>query len=171
MATLDTPATLITATHMHIESAHVRAHDGEILLHLRRDARFGQATTTVGACGRQRDFDALVNGRRRSSMRMPAVPPTRSTSGPTRRGDRRALRKRGRLPFPGASCGVLLLLQALVIALQALTGALRFLELATQTIDFTIQIGPGERTRKMTGRPKIGDSTVARNRGNSTDPL
>jgi hypothetical protein len=141
MTTLDTPATLITATHMHIESAHLRAHDGQILLHLCCNARFGQAATTIGARPRQRDIDALVHGRWRSSMRMSAVPPTWSTSGPTGPGDWRTLRERGRLPSPGASRGVQLPLQTLVIALQALTGALRFFELATQTIDFTIEIG------------------------------
>jgi hypothetical protein len=46
-----------------IELPDMRAHDGQLLLDLRRHARFAKATAAGRTAARQRDIDPFVDGR------------------------------------------------------------------------------------------------------------
>jgi hypothetical protein len=140
MPALDATATLTTAADMHVEPAHVRLHDRQIFLQLRRHARFGDATAAVRTRGRQRNVNDLVDGRGRPTMAMATVAPTGSSSGWPRMWLRGPLRERRRLPPACAPRGGELSLQSLVFTLQSFASLLRFLELPPQTIEFSIEI-------------------------------
>ena len=140
MSALDPTATLPTAADMHVKTADMGPHDRQIFLDLGRDTRFGDAPTAVRTPVWKRNVNDLINGGGRLPMTMATVASTGATTGWPRIWFRRALRERRRLPLAGAPRGRELFLQPLVLTLQPLARLLRFLELPTQTIDFSIKV-------------------------------
>ncbi len=140
MPALDATAAPTTTADMHVETAHLRSHDRQIFLDLGRHASFGDATATVRTLVRKRNVNDLIDGSRGLTMTMATMAPTSPTAGSPRIRFRRALRERCRLPFADTPRGGELFLQPLVLTLQPLARLLRFLELLTQPIDFSIEV-------------------------------
>ena len=125
MTPLHAPATRDTVADMDIKAAHVRGHDRQVFLHLRRDARFLDRPATVRARCRQRDIDRLVTRGRRLSMGVPAVVATGATARRLRPRRGGPLRERGRLALPGASGRLQCVRQSLELAAQPIALTLQ----------------------------------------------
>src|SRR5262245_14658209 len=155
MSPLHARPTAATAADMHIELAHVRPHDWQILLNLDRHPRFRQATAAPRTGGWERHVNQLVDGGWRLTMTMSAVAPTSTTTCWLRIRCRRPLRQRCRLSLTCALRSGELFLQPLVLALQPLARLFRFLKLPPQAIDFSIEVfGRG---RFLLGRLAVVD--------------
>jgi hypothetical protein len=140
MPPLHAAPTAATLADVHVKAAHMRLHDGQLFLELVRDAHFVEGTAARGTASGQWHVDHFVHECRRVAMSVAAVVPTWPTTRHLRVWRRRAFRERCRLSLPGAASRVQLFFQSFIFTFQALAGALRFLELPTQTIDFTIQV-------------------------------
>jgi hypothetical protein len=140
MASLHAASTAAAAADVHVKAAYMGTHDRQILLNLDRHARFSDAPAAVQTHVRERHVDDLIDAGWRPTMTVAAVSATRTPSSPPRIRFWRALRERRRLALPSAPRGGEFLLQLLVLALQSLARALRFLELPTEPIDFSIEI-------------------------------
>jgi hypothetical protein len=140
MPALHAPTTLAALPDVHPKASSVRAHDGQLFLPLIGDSGLGHRAAAIWTPGRQRHVNRFVDLPRRRSMPVAAVTPPRAPTRPLRVRPGAALRERRRLPLAGPAHGVQLPLQPVVVPLQSLASSLGFLELATQPIDFAVEI-------------------------------
>jgi hypothetical protein len=134
MPALEASTTLHTAAHMHVESAHVRLHQRQILLDLARHPRLGHASAAVGTRRRQRHVDGVIDRRRRLAVRMPAMLTTWTSPRLARIGFRGPLRERRGLAFPRAARALQRLRQSVNLSPQAIAFPLQLRVLVTEPI-------------------------------------
>ena len=124
MTTLHPAPTLDAGADLHVELPHDRLHHGQIFLDLDRDAGAGDGPATVRAAGRQRRAVAFIDVRRSgassaTALGRPGPPPRASVPALGSR-----LPKRRRLTEARPPRRVQLVLQPLVLPLQAIAFAL-----------------------------------------------
>lgn len=124
MSALHALGTRGTAPDLHVEPLYDRPHDGEILLILCGEVSHMGRATTARARRRDRSRVGFIDSRRNRPTGTTAVRGAGSPPRSSAMSQQSILRKRCGLSEARPSCGVQLVLEALILALQAITFAL-----------------------------------------------
>ena len=126
---LHAPLTLRAVADLDIEAAHERTHRGQVFLILLFHARHGNGAAAIRTRRRDRGRKRLVGMCRTGAASLPTVPRTGLPAGTPATTLRPVLRKQRRLPAPCLARRRQLLLQPLVLPLQAVDFALQAVDL------------------------------------------
>jgi hypothetical protein len=145
MTALNPSATAAAAPNLDIEAADHRSDNRQSLLILRGDTSAGQVAATVGADVGERRPIGLIGRTRSRAPPASAIRGSRAASGTTAVPLRVRLRKRRGLPKAGASRGIELFFEPVVLSLQPITVPLdlaplplRSRQLLTQSRDLLL---------------------------------